>query len=135
MMRKFLYAASQIRVWRKRLGWTQAELARRTGCHVQSVKYWERKRGRVSGDMIDRFAAVFSAPEVLAVLHAASKPVPGKARCGARTRKGEPCRAQPMPGRKRCKFHGGMSTGPKTSEGRARIASAQRGRRATDPDR
>nr|WP_274594846.1 HGGxSTG domain-containing protein [Parasedimentitalea marina] len=34
----------------------------------------------------------------------------------------------PEPGRKRCKFHGGMSTGPKTKEGRERIAAAQRKR-------
>jgi hypothetical protein len=32
------------------------------------------------------------------------------------------------PGRKRCKFHGGRLTGPKTAEGRARIAAAQRKR-------
>jgi hypothetical protein len=31
-------------------------------------------------------------------------------------------------GRRRCKFHGGLSTGPKTAEGRARIAEAQRRR-------
>ena len=29
-------------------------------------------------------------------------------------------------GKRRCRFHGGMSTGPKTTEGRARIAEAQR---------
>ena len=48
--------------------------------------------------------------------------------CGARTRKGQPCRLLSEPGRKRCKFHGGMSTGPRTAEGRARIAEAQRRR-------
>jgi len=32
------------------------------------------------------------------------------------------------PGKRRCRFHGGLSTGPKTSEGRARIAEAQRRR-------
>nr|WP_304518562.1 HGGxSTG domain-containing protein [Celeribacter sp. PS-C1] len=54
---------------------------------------------------------------------AASKPS-----CGARTRKGAPCKAKPMPGKSRCKFHGGASTGPKSSEGRLRIADAQRQR-------
>lgn len=49
--------------------------------------------------------------------------------CGARTtRKGTPCRNKSEPGRKRCKFHGGRSTGPKTTEGRERIAEAQRKR-------
>ena len=48
--------------------------------------------------------------------------------CGAKTRKGAPCRLLSEPGRRRCKFHGGKSTGPKTAEGRARIAEAQRRR-------
>ncbi|WP_037284599.1 helix-turn-helix domain-containing protein [Rubellimicrobium mesophilum] len=48
--------------------------------------------------------------------------------CGARTRKGRPCRLLSEPGRRRCKFHGGKSTGPRTAEGRARIAEAQRTR-------
>jgi transcriptional regulator with XRE-family HTH domain len=48
--------------------------------------------------------------------------------CEARTRKGTPCRNKSEPGRRRCKFHGGMSTGPKTPEGKARIAEAQRAR-------
>jgi hypothetical protein len=40
--------------------------------------------------------------------------------CGARARAGTPCRTRPLPGRCRCKWHGGASTGPKTAEGRAR---------------
>jgi transcriptional regulator with XRE-family HTH domain len=51
---------------------------------------------------------------------------PGK--CGARTRKGRPCQLAPEPGRTRCRVHGGLSTGAKTPEGRARIAEAQRRR-------
>ncbi|MGC3936375.1 HGGxSTG domain-containing protein [Roseobacter sp. EG26] len=46
--------------------------------------------------------------------------------CSAKTRKGHPCRLKSEPGKRRCKFHGGMSTGPKTAEGKARIAEAQR---------
>ena len=48
--------------------------------------------------------------------------------CGAMNRKGQPCRLKSEPSRRRCKFHGGRSTGPKTPEGRARIAEAQRRR-------
>lgn len=49
--------------------------------------------------------------------------------CGAKTtRKRTPCRNKSEPGRKRCKFHGGRSTGPRTLEGKARIAEAQRAR-------
>ncbi len=50
------------------------------------------------------------------------------ARCGALTRKGQPCRMLSEPGRRRCKFHGGKSTGPRTPEGLARTAEAQRKR-------
>lgn len=49
---------------------------------------------------------------------------PGR-RCGARTRSGEPCKKAAMTGRARCRNHGGSATGPRTEEGRARIAAAQ----------
>lgn len=52
----------------------------------------------------------------------------GPQKCGALTRKGAPCRCKPLPGKWRCKFHDGASTGPKTLEGRKRIAEAQRRR-------
>ena len=42
-------------------------------------------------------------------------------RCGARTRKGEPCRCKALPNG-RCKFHGGLSTGPRTEAGRRQSA-------------
>jgi transcriptional regulator with XRE-family HTH domain len=48
--------------------------------------------------------------------------------CGAKTRKGTDCRNKSEPGKRRCKFHGGKSTGPRTPEGRARVAEAQRRR-------
>ena len=54
-----------------------------------------------------------------------------RARCGAKCRSGQPCKRLAMPGRKRCRNHGGCSTGPKTAEGQARIAEANR-RRAKD---
>lgn len=48
--------------------------------------------------------------------------------CGAKTRAGHPCGQKSEPGKRRCKWHGGKSTGPKTPEGKARIAEAQRQR-------
>lgn len=48
--------------------------------------------------------------------------------CGAITRNGTPCRCMSEKGKRRCRFHGGKSTGPKTAEGRAKIAEAQRQR-------
>lgn len=32
--------------------------------------------------------------------------------CGAKTRAGKPCRKSPVEGKKRCRLHGGLSTGP-----------------------
>ena len=45
-------------------------------------------------------------------------------RCGAKTRKGSPCSNFPIAGKRRCKFHGGKSCGPKSAAGRAAIAKA-----------
>jgi len=46
-------------------------------------------------------------------------------RCGAKTRKGTPCKVvagtfRCKNGKWRCRYHGGLSTGPKTPEGKAR---------------
>lgn len=41
--------------------------------------------------------------------------------CGAKRRRdGQPCEALSVPGKRRCKWHGGASTGPRSDEGRAR---------------
>lgn len=40
-------------------------------------------------------------------------------RCAAKTRKGTSCKIYAMPNG-RCRLHGGLSTGPKTAEGRAK---------------
>ena len=46
--------------------------------------------------------------------------------CTARSKRTkERCRAPAMRERSVCRFHGGLSTGPKTTEGRARIAAAK----------
>ena len=46
------------------------------------------------------------------------------ARCGARTRSGDPCRQPAMPN-SRCRMHGGASTGPRTADGLARLQEAR----------
>jgi hypothetical protein len=57
-------------------------------------------------------------------------------RCGAkaRTRGGLPCQAAPVRGKKRCRMHGGLSTGPRTPEGleRSRRARWVHGRRSKE---
>ena len=45
--------------------------------------------------------------------------------CNAKTRTGSLCRRTGSAKNGRCHLHGGKSTGPKTAEGRARIAAAQ----------
>lgn len=51
-------------------------------------------------------------------------------KCGAtRHRDGQPCQAKPERGKRRCRFHGGKSTGPRTPEGKTRsLANLRRAR-------
>ena len=53
--------------------------------------------------------------------------------CGAkRHRDGQPCQAKSEPGKRRCRFHGGRSTGPKTPEGEARALANLRQNQRVD---
>ena len=56
---------------------------------------------------------------------------PGQ-RCLAKTRKGTPCQNPAVKDKNRCRMHGGKSTGPRTAEGKARVAAAntKHGRRS-----
>ena len=45
-------------------------------------------------------------------------------KCGARTRAGGSCKAPVVRGKARCRMHGGLSTGPRTVEGKARAVAA-----------
>ncbi|WP_420541627.1 HGGxSTG domain-containing protein [Rhodosalinus sediminis] len=111
----------------------------------RAVAYWEARPSLdLRGEAVNRMAEALgvtlpAAPrgEFLDPLNARGgllhrAPGCGHARrrvpCGARTRKGTPCRAKSEPGKRRCRFHGGKSTGPRTPEGKARIAEAQRRR-------
>lgn len=56
-----------------------------------------------------------------------------RSRCGAKCRDGSQCAALPVwdkvedhPVNGRCRMHGGLSTGPKTLEGRRRIGESAR---------
>jgi len=42
--------------------------------------------------------------------------------CGAKTRAGTPCKLNSIYSNGRCKFHGGLSTGATTKEGKAKVA-------------
>jgi len=52
--------------------------------------------------------------------------------CLAKTRSGVPCQKHPIAGRTRCRLHGGLSTGPRTPEGKAACVAAhwKHGRRS-----
>lgn len=98
--------------------------------------YSSRHAGARAGDGSfprNRIDAIIEASISHALFRMMEKKIRQRARrrvtCGAKTtRKGTPCRNKSEPGRRRCKFHGGKSTGPRTPEGRARIAEAQRRR-------
>lgn len=64
-------------------------------------------------------------------------PMPRKSlpECGAKTRRGDPCAMKVVPGKRRCRLHGGLSTGPKTDEGRERIREAQYVRHGSRADK
>ena len=140
---------------REQMGWSQRQLARRADIDRTTVQYWEAKpeidprswaMGRMAeafgrrdfsdyyararhgvldrnteNDVINRF---FTGSTRATLLRISNRRVI----CGAKTRKGTPCKAKSEPGKKRCRLHGGLSTGPKTEEGRRRIAEAQRKR-------
>ena len=140
---------------RKRAGLNQTELARQVGIGRHTVSYWEGKpvvsrhgaarmicdalgvrilpvfpqlmRARGDG-VLGGWEAYYQRELARQAQRAAERWAKRRVICGARTRKGTACRNKSEPGKLRCKFHGGKSTGPKTQEGRDRIAEAQRTR-------
>ncbi|WP_425537349.1 HGGxSTG domain-containing protein [Phaeobacter gallaeciensis] len=141
----------ELKQHRLHLGLSRPALAALAGLHPSSVKYWERKgEARIRGHAPSRLLLAMGLevpkrPQIFqrlgrgwdnfATTTRARGGVLGSAadqsfskQCGARTRKGTACRSRPIPGKRRCRFHGGLSSGPKTQAGRNRIAEAQRKR-------
>ncbi len=87
-------------------------------------------------DRSNAFFASLDARKASAEAFASRKPRPtsgARPRCGAKCRDGHACVAPavwltgaPAPRNGRCRMHGGLSTGPRTPEGRARVAAATR---------
>lgn len=145
----------ELRRKRERCGLSMRALARRAELHHRTIAYWEGKaaldplspavaaicaalewritaqpiRARVMGSYTAK-EPVLTYNNVVNLIGArlAGHLFFARVPCRATTRAGKPCRAQSEPGRKRCRFHGGLSTGPRTEEGRKRIAEAQRRR-------
>lgn len=61
----------------------------------------------------------------------ASEAEPSRDYCGAKTRKGTPCKSKVLCHSGRCKLHGGLSTGPKTVQGKE--ASRRNGKKGGRP--
>lgn len=144
-----------LRKARKAAGLSQTALAQRAGISRHTVSYWENKpklprwgwavrrtadvlghgilpvyrtsiRARGGGVLED--SAWFKAQLAALLEREAQRKARLRVICGAKTRKGAACRNNSEPGKQRCKFHGGKSTGPRTAEGKARIAEAQQRR-------
>ncbi len=58
------------------------------------------------------------------------KPKSARPLCGARTRAGGECQARTVAARRRCRMHGGTSTGPRSEAGREAIRESNRRRAA-----
>jgi hypothetical protein len=96
---------------------------------------WDRRKGQIDVADNPEHMDVLTRPNVRARTRASSAITAAtvqaerdKRLCCARTRKGLPCVRRVVPGKNRCPSHGGKSTGPRTAEGKARIAAAQRAR-------
>lgn len=126
---------SAVQYWERRgridpTSWAVARMAQALGWVLPArlVAHYAHARGRglrreiAEADALA--AAMFEEWKAREAQRAATRRVV----CGAKTRKGTPCRCKSEPGKRRCKFHGGKSTGPRTPEGIERIREAQRRR-------
>jgi len=92
-----------------------AEWAEMTGINCKEI---ERPKSLGNQAISPQFEAL------IMTLGIEGKPKQRRVVCGAkRHRDGKPCQALSEPGKRRCRFHGGRSTGPKTPEGKAKCAA------------
>jgi len=67
-------------------------------------------------------AGDYSATNIQAPVSPKHVPLPHGLTCGAKTRAGTPCKRTDLYRSGRCKFHGGLSTGPQSLAGRQKVA-------------
>ena len=111
-------------VWCRRLGSCSKQPVKQKPLRDRQPWTWQSLPGlRVGAESSPRHGRI-------GIATAGSSPLPRRLRpiCGARNRRGEACVVRVEPGKRRCRFHDGLSTGPRTSEGKAGIAEAQRRR-------
>ena len=111
-------------------GWAVQRMAEALGWYVSRPVFTTATRPRVDG-VLSPFGVMdaWAAAQLAAFREREAQRVARRrVVCEARTRKGTPCRNKSEPGKRRCKFHGGKSTGARTPEGIERIRAAQRRR-------
>lgn len=83
----------------------------------QAMKAWRQ----AERDMTERGLSLADGAHLLPVINWSRFMV---LRCGAKTKAaGRPCKRKDIFDNGRCRLHGGMSTGPRTAEGKARCAA------------
>lgn len=84
----------------------------------------ERRREAIATALRYGWAKTYreAVAQVVAANNSARNTPRYKERCEARTRRGTACQCKAL-ANGRCKLHGGMSTGPKTAEGKKRSAA------------
>ena len=158
MSREHWPLGMELKARRKAKGWSQRQLAKTAGIGRTAVQYWEGAfqidpkgwavcrmaealgwelphlphRYARTGDRVINGWARMEADVAARIAAGQAREAERAARrrvvCGAKTRKGTPCRMKSEPGKRRCKFHGGKSMGARTPEGIERIREAQRRR-------
>ena len=73
---------------------------------------------------VNRVNPLLQATKIMYEHNPLEEPTTKPRRCGAKTRSGTPCAKYAITGKRRCRLHGGLSSGPKTAAGRVRIAAA-----------
>lgn len=132
---------SELKKARTALNLSRRILACMTGLHPDTIRYWEQKlsvdtRGYAPGLIISALGLHMPEPPLIRrlrpnsmLVNFATPKVRARRgeieRCGAKTRKSTLCQCKPLPNKRRCKYHGGASTGSKTPEGRQRQSEAQ----------
>jgi hypothetical protein len=100
---------------------------------AEVVASWLERLARRRRRVLARLAELEPVPGSMRQPYMPGEPRP---RCSARCRDGHPCRAPvtwcptTREPRQRCRLHGGLSTGPRTPEGRAAIVASNQRRAA-----
>lgn len=103
-----------------------AASAKKSGCTALIGIVQEcRRESRASRRSFER-GQIEKERQKVAALEGLLREIKDYQRCGAKTRTGTPCQCRPVEGKRRCKFHGGLSTGARSTEGRERLREAGR---------